>query len=317
VLAGALILGAGAERWRFGAYVVFIAVWSLLVYAPIAHWVFHPQGWAARWGVLDFAGGIVVQVTAGAAALGVAISLGRRHGWPDAAPRPHNLPLVMTGLGLVWFGWLGLTGGAGYFAGAVSAIAMLNAQVAAASGLLGWLLLDRLRHGKATALGAASGAVCGLVAITPGAGYVTTVAALAIGATAGILCHFGASLKRWFNVDDALDVAAVHLGGGVIGCLGVGLFATRSVNPAVTDGLFYSGGYRLLGVEAATAAIVAIYALVATLLLAAVVNAVLGHRVRRRHETLGLDLAQHGESAYDMTPAPIRVEAGPPAITAR
>lgn len=316
IFAGALILGAGAERWRFTAYLGFVGVWSLLVYAPIAHWVFDPHGWAAQWGVLDFAGGIVVQVTAGATALGVAITLGRRRGWPDDVPRPHNLPLVMTGLGLVWFGWFGLVGGPAYFGGAVAAVAMLNAQVAAAAGLLSWLILDRVRHGKPTALGAASGAVAGLVAISPGAGYVSTVAAVAVGATSGVLCHFAASLKRWFAVDDALDVAAVHLGGGVIGCLAVGLFATRTVNPTVTDGLFYSGGYRLLGVEVGTAAIVATYALLATLLIAAVVNATMGYRVRRRHETLGLDLAEHGESAYDLIPTQATVDAGPPAITA-
>jgi Amt family ammonium transporter len=314
ILAGTLILGAGAERWRFAAYLGFVGVWSLLVYAPIAHGVFDPHGWAAQWGALDFGGGIVVQVTAGATALGVAIALGRRRGWPGELTGPHNLPLVMTGLALVWFGWLGLVGGPAYFGGAVAAVAMLNAQVAAAAGLLGWLILDRVRYGKPTVLGAASGAVAGLVAISPGAGYVTTSAAVVIGAVAAVVCHFATSLKHWFHVDDALDVAAVHLGGGVVGCLAVGLFATRSVNPTVTGGLFYSGGYRLLGVEAATAAIVAVYALVATLLIAVVVNASVGYRVRRRHETLGLDLAQHGESAYDLTPTHATLDAGPPAI---
>ncbi len=317
VLAGALILGAGAERWRFSAYVVFVGVWSVLVYAPIAHWVFHPRGWAARWGMLDFAGGAAVQVTAGAAAIAVAITLGHRRGWPDDVSRPHNLPLVMTGLGLLWFGWLGMTGGSSYTAGAIAGLAMLNSQVAAAAGLLGWLLLDRVRYGKPTALGAASGAVAGLVAITAGAGYVTPLAAIAIGAVAGVLCHLAASLKRWFNVDDALDVAAVHLGGGLIGCVCVGLFASRSVNPAGGDGLFYGGGYHLLAVEAGTAGVVAAYALVATLLIAVVVNSVVGHRVRRRHETLGLDLAQHGEPAYDLNSASAPVDLAGPAITAR
>jgi Amt family ammonium transporter len=179
--------------------------------------------------------------------------------------------------------------------------------------MLAWLLVERIRRGRVTALGAASGAVCGLVAISPGAGYVATVAALAIGAVAGIVCHFATALRRWFNVDDALNVAGIHLGGAIIGCLGVGLFATRSVNPAAADGLFYSGGYRLLGVEAATAAIVAVYVLIATLLIAAVVNTILGHRVRRQ-EPLGLDLAQLGESAYDLTPAPI--DAASPALGA-
>lgn len=326
VLAGALILGAGAERWRFSAYLFFLGVWSLVVYAPVAHWVFDPRGWAARWGMVDYGGGTVVQITAGAAAIAVAVTLGRRRGWPDEAPRPNNLPLVMTGLGLLWFGWLGLAGGSVYAPGVQAAAAMLNAQASAAAGLLGWLVLDRIRHGKPTVLGAASGAVAGLVAITPGAGTVSALAAIAIGLTAGVVCHLATSLKRWFQVDDALDVAAVHLGGGFIGCLGVGLFATQSVHAGGVDGLFYSGGYRLLGVEVATAAIVAVYALLGTFLILAVVNAMLGHRVRRRHETLGLDLAQHGESAYDLTPpvpvpapapAPDRLDAGPPAITAQ
>jgi Amt family ammonium transporter len=316
ILAGTLILGAGAERWRFAAYLVFAGVWVALVYAPVAHWIFDARGWAAQWGMVDFAGGTVVQITAGAAAIGVAVSLGRRPGWPDEPTRPHNLPLVMTGLALLWFGWLGLAGGSAYTGGVRAAAAVLNAQVAACAGLLAWVLMDRARYGKPTVLGAASGAVSGLVAISAGAGEVTTLAALGIGVLAGVACHLVVSLKRWFQVDDALDVAAVHLGGGLIGCVAVGLFATDAVHPGGHSGLFYGGGYRLLGVELATAAAVIVYALVGTFLIAGVVNSVLGQRVRRRHEVLGLDLAQHGESAYDLTPAPVPADAGPAAITA-
>ncbi len=312
VLTPALILGAGAERWRFGAYILFVGVWSLVVYAPVAHWVFHPEGWAAQWGMLDFAGGTVVHINAGAAALAIAVSLGRRRGWPDETSRPHNLPLVMTGLGLLWVGWLGFNGGSAYSAGPLAASAMVNTQVAAATGLLGWLVAERVRHGKPTTLGAASGAVAGLVAITPGAGYVNALGALGIGALAGVLCQLAAGLKRWFNVDDSLDVAAVHLGGGLIGCVCVGLFATTSVNPDGGDGLFFAGSYRLLGVQAATAGIVAAYALGVTFLIAAVVNRIIGHRVRRRQESLGLDLSQHGESAYDLSSREIDVDAPQP-----
>lgn len=316
VLTGALILGAGAERWRFGAYLLFVGVWSIVVYAPVAHWVFDPRGWAHRWGVLDFAGGTVVHITSGAAALAVAITLGRRRGWPEAPTRPHNLPLVMSGLALLWVGWLGFNGGSAYGSGAVAGLAMVNSQAAGAAGLLIWLLAERIRHGKPTTLGAASGAVAGLVAITPAAGYVTPLAALGIGAAAGLLCSLAVGIKRWVNLDDALDVAAVHLGGGLIGCVCVGLFATTSVNPAGGDGLFYSGSYRLLGVQAATAGVVAGFALILTLVIAAVVNRIVGQRVRRRQETMGLDLAEHGESAYDLAGGPIvEVPAQPMAAT--
>jgi Amt family ammonium transporter len=301
VFAGTLILGAGAERWRFGAYLLFVAAWSAFVYAPVAHWIFDPAGWAAQWGVLDYGGGTVVHVTVGVAAATVAITLGRRHGWPEQAARPHNLPLAMTGLALLWLGWLGMSAGFAYGSGALAATAVLNTHVSGAAGLLAWLLVERVRHGKPTAVGAASGAVAGLVAATPSAGFVTAGAALGIGAVAGVLCHFAAGLKRWFNVDDALDVAAVHLGGGLIGCLAVGLFATTAVNPAATNGLFYSGSYRLLGIQAATVGTIAVYAVLTTFLIAALVNRIIGHRVRRRQESLGLDLSQHGEAAYDLT----------------
>jgi Amt family ammonium transporter len=301
-LTPSLVLGAGAERWRFGAYLAFAGVWSLLVYAPVAHWVFDPRGWAATWGMLDFAGGTVVHITAGTAALAVAITLGRRRGWPERVSRPHNLPLVMIGLAMLWFGWMGFNGGSAYTAGSLAASAMVNTQVAAASGLLAWIVAERIRYGKPTTLGAASGAVAGLVAITPAAGYVTGLGAIAIGAISGLVCHLAAGLKRWFNVDDALDVAAVHLGGGLIGCICVGLFATTSVNADGADGLFYNGSYRLLGVQAATAGVVAVYAFLATLLIATVLNRVTGQRIRRRHETIGLDLSQHGEAAYDLVP---------------
>jgi ammonium transporter, Amt family len=311
VFAGTLILGAGAERWRFGAYLVFVSAWSLLVYSPVAHWVFDPDGWAARWGVLDYSGGTVVHVTVGVAAAAVAVTLGRRSGWPEQTTRPHNLPMAMTGLALLWLGWLGMSAGFAYGSAAVAATAALNTHLSGAAGLLAWLLVERVRHGKPTAVGAASGAVAGLVAAAPSAGYVAAVAALGIGAAAGVLCNFAAGLKRWFNVDDSLDVAAVHLGGALVGCLAVGLFASTAVNAAGKNGLFYSGSYRLLSVQAGTVAVVAVYAVLATFLIAALVNRTIGHRVRRRQETLGLDLSQHGEAAYDLHGAESVVEASP------
>ncbi|MGE5827357.1 MAG: ammonium transporter, partial [Micromonosporaceae bacterium] len=203
VVTPVLITGAGVERWRFGAFAVFVGIWSLAVYAPVAHWVFDPRGWAAQWGVLDFAGGTVVHINAGAAALAVAIVLGRRRGWPEQADRPHNLPMVMIGLALLWFGWLGFNGGSAYAAGELAAVALINTQVGAAGGVLGWITAERLRYGKPTTLGAASGAVSGLVAITPAAGYVSPVSGIGIGLLAGVLCHLAVGLKRWFNVDDS------------------------------------------------------------------------------------------------------------------
>jgi Amt family ammonium transporter len=309
VVTPALITGATAERWKFGAFSLFIALWSLLVYAPVARWVFSTDGWAHKWGALDFAGGTVVHANAGIAAVVLAYLLGRRRGWPDLVPRPHNLPMVMIGLALLWVGWMGFNGGSAYGANQLAGTAAVNTQVAASAALLSWCLLERIRYGKATTLGAASGAVAGLVAITPAAGYVTAVGALLIGIVAGMLCHLAVGLKNWFRLDDSLDVAAVHLGGGVIGSICVGLFATRKVNPEGTDGLFYGGGYELLGRQTGTVLIVVAYSAVMTLLIGGLLDRLLGNRVSPREEQRGLDLSQHGESAYDL------VEVATPAAT--
>ncbi|GGM37664.1 ammonium transporter [Dactylosporangium sucinum] len=296
----ALITGSTAERWRFGPFCAFIALWSVLVYAPIAHWVFAPEGWAARWGALDFAGGTVVHANAGAAALAMAIVLGRRRGWPANSARPHNLPMVMTGLALLWFGWLGFNGGSAYGANQLAGTATVNTMVAASAALMAWSVTERARYGKATSLGAASGVVAGLVAITPAAGYVAPIGALAIGTLAGLVCHLLVGLKVWFRVDDSLDVAAVHLGGGVIGAVCVGLFATKSVNAAGATGLFYGGGYHQLTRQVVPVVAVIAYSLVLTLLISGVLNRLLGNRVSGRAEATGLDLSEHGEAAYDL-----------------
>ncbi|WP_327007542.1 ammonium transporter [Dactylosporangium sp. NBC_01737] len=297
----ALITGSTAERWRFGPFCAFIAIWSVLVYAPIARWVFAPEGWAVRWGTLDFAGGTVVHANAGAAAVAMAIVLGRRRGWPANPARPHNLPMVMTGMAMLWFGWLGFNGGSAYGANQLAGTAALNTMVAGSAALMAWSITERVRYGKPTSLGAASGAVAGLVAITPAAGYVAPVGALAIGALAGLLCHLLVGVKVWFRVDDSLDVAAVHLGGGVIGAICVGLFATKSVNAAGATGLFYGGGYHQLIRQVVPLMIVIAYSLVLTLLISGVLNRLLGNRVGGRAEATGLDLAEHGEAAYDLT----------------
>jgi ammonium transporter, Amt family len=324
VLTPALITGATADRWRFTAFVAFVALWTLLVYAPVAHWVFAPTGWAARLGALDFAGGTVVHTNAGAAALAMAFVLGRRRDWPNRAMRPHNLPFVLLGTALLWFGWFGFNAGSALQANEVAATAILNTQIGASTGLLAWIVSERIRVGKATTLGAASGAVCGLVAVTPCAGYVSPLGAAAIAAIAAAACTVLLGLKTWFRFDDSSDVVAVHLGGGVIGSLCVGLFATKGVNPAGADGLFYGGGYRLLGFQAVTVAAVAAYSFAVTLLLGGFIGRLMKQRVPASAEAVGLDLALHGESAYRFgedepvlrppVPAPVP-EPPPPIVT--
>nr|WP_275941388.1 ammonium transporter [Planosporangium flavigriseum] len=316
VFAPTLVSGAAAERWRFDAYVVFTALWTVLVYAVVAHWVFSPEGWASRLGALDFAGGTVVHANGGAAALAMAWVLGRRRGWPLEQHRAHNLPLVMIGTALLWFGWFGLTGGSALAANGVAATAVINTQLGAAAALLAWIVIERTRFGKGTTLGAAYGAVTGLVAITPAAGYVTPLSATAIGLLAGAVCQLAAGLKSWFDLDDALDVVAVHLGGGVLGTLAVGLFATRSVNPAGADGLFYGGGYRLLGAQLVTVCAVVAYSFIVTCLVGSLTNRLLGNRVHPREEAAGLDLSQHGESAYEIVPPRARSCASTPVPSA-
>ena len=304
IVTPALITGAGGERWRFGGFVFFVTAWSLLVYAPVAHWLFSPHGWAAELGAFDFAGGAVVHANAGAAALVVAARLGHRRGWPDPQMRPHNLPLMMTGAALLWFGWFGFNGGSALTADGIAALAVVNTQVAAGSALICWALAERIRFGKTTSLGAASGAIAGLVAITPAAGYVTPLGAIAIGAGAGVVCQLAVGLKSMFRLDDALDVAAVHLGGGLVGTLAVGLLASSAVNPAVPDGLFYGGGYRLLGAQAIAAGAVIAYSMVMTLLIMTLGGRLIGSRLTGREEVIGLDLSQHGEVAYGLNDPP-------------
>jgi Amt family ammonium transporter len=304
VITPALVAGAGGERWRFGGFVFFVAAWSILVYAPVAHWLFSPTGWLVHIGAFDFAGGAVVHSNAGAAALVVAARLGRRRGWPDPQMRPHNLPLMLIGATMLWFGWFGFNGGSSVSPNGVAAAAVINTQVAASAALMSWALAERIRFGKPTTLGAASGGIAGLVAITPAAGYVTPLGAIAIGTLAGVVCHLAVGLKAVFRLDDSLDVAAVHLGGGALGALSVGLFATNTVNPAVTNGLFYGGGYRLLGAQGIAVGVVIVYSVSMTLLIMGLGNRLIGHRVSPREESIGLDLTQHGESAYGFPSVP-------------
>ena len=298
VITPALITGATADRFKFSAYAVFIAVWSVLVYAPVAHWIFG-GGWLAQLGALDFAGGAVVHINAGAAALALILVLGRRMGWPREGMHPHSLPLTMLGTGILWFGWFGFNAGSALAANGIAAVAVMNTFLAASAGMLGWLAIERIKDGKATTLGAASGAVAGLVAITPCAGFVGGLSPLAIGFVTGMVCFLAIQVKYRFRYDDSLDVIGVHLVGGLLGSLLLGLFADRAVNGAVThEGLLLGGGLTLLGYQAVASFSVLAFSLAVSLALAKVIDLTMGLRVSEEAEIVGLDLSQHAETAY-------------------
>jgi Amt family ammonium transporter len=298
VITPALITGATADRLKFGAYTVFIAVWSVVVYSTVAHWVFSPEGWLFRLGALDFAGGAVVHINAGAAALGLVILLGPRRGWPREAMLPHSLPLTLIGTGILWFGWFGFNAGSALAADGLAAQALINTHLAAAAAMCAWLLVEKLKTGHATTLGGASGAVAGLVAITPCAGFVSSMSSLAIGAAAGVLCYLALRVKFWAKLDDSLDVLAVHLVGGLVGSLLLGLFASSTVNPAAPDGLLLGGGFGLLGNQLVASGAVLVFSLVASLAIGKLIDLTIGLRVTPEAETMGLDRTLHAESAY-------------------
>jgi Amt family ammonium transporter len=301
VITPALITGAIADRMRWIAWVCFIAAWSVLVYLPAAHWVF-AGGWLADRGALDFAGGTVVHVNAGAAALALTILLGKRRGWPGEPMPPHSLPLTLLGTGILWFGWFGFNAGSSLAANGVAAQAFLNTFVAAAAGMIGWLIVERMKSGHATTLGAASGAVAGLVAITPCAGFVGGMAPVIIGLVTGGVCFLAIQLKFKFGYDDSLDVVAVHLVGGILGSVAVGLFADDAINELGTDGLFLGGGGSLLVEQIIAVAAVFIFSFVVSYLIGMVLKALLpkGIRVTEEEEHTGLDLSQHSETGYSL-----------------
>ena len=311
IITPALISGAIADRTKFTAWAVFVAIWSTIVYFPVAHWVFAfgnkvgdtvtGAGFLASQGVQDFAGGTAVHVNAGAAALALAIILGKRVGWRKESMRPHSLPLVLLGSGLLWFGWFGFNAGSALAANGTAGLALLNTQVATAGGLVGWLLIEKIRNGHATSLGAASGAVAGLVAITPACAFVAPWAAVVIGLFAGIFCALAVGLKYKFGLDDSLDVVGVHLVGGIWGSLAVGLFGTSVVNSVGVDGLFYGGGTALLTKQALGVGLVALYSFLVTLVLGFIIEKTIGFRVSRDSEVEGVDLSEHAETAYEMS----------------
>jgi Amt family ammonium transporter len=312
IITVALISGAIADRAKFGPWLIFSGIWATIVYFPVAHWVFafdgatgadFQGGWIANnLLALDFAGGTAVHINAGAAGLALALVLGTRKGFGREAMRPHNLPLVMLGAGLLWFGWFGFNAGSALGANGLAAVAWVNTLSATAAAALGWLLVEKIRDGKPTSLGAASGVVAGLVAITPACAAVNPMGALAIGALAGVFCALAVGLKYRFGYDDSLDVVGVHLVGGLWGTLAIGLFATLNAPGSFdNEGLLFGGGLELLGKQAVGAAAVLAYSFVLTLIIGFAISKTIGFRVDEEEEVEGIDFVEHGESGYDFT----------------
>ena len=294
-----LITGAIAERMKFSAYVIFATLWSLLVYSPLAHWVWQPTGWLFKLGALDFAGGTVVHISSAAAAVACALMLGKRQGYGQDKFHPHNLPLTILGAGMLWFGWFGFNAGSALSAGDLAGSAFLNTNVAAAAAVLAWTAVEWRHAGKPTALGAASGAVAGLVAITPAAGYVEPWAALVIGALAGSICYAGLFIKGKFKLDDALDVLGIHGVGGTLGAILTGVFATTAVNSAIKghEGALYGNPSQLL-IQLAGVTAAWVFSFTMSIILLTIIKAVMGLRVEVEDEIRGLDLTEHGEEGY-------------------
>ena len=297
IITVALITGAIAERMKFKAYVLFATMWAILVYSPLAHWVWQTNGWLFKLGALDFAGGTVVHISSAAAALACALMLGKRKGLGTDAIHPHNLPLTVLGAGILWFGWFGFNAGSALGANQLAGTAFMNTNVAAAAAMLTWMLAETFHAGRPTVLGAASGAVAGLVGVTPAAGFVEPWAALAIGATVGIACYFGLFLKGKFGFDDALDVVGIHGVGGTLGALLTGVFATTAVNEAGRNGLLYGNPsqvvLQLIGILAAWA-----FSFILSIGFLWVIDKAIGIRVDEETESRGLDIAEHSEEGY-------------------
>lgn len=309
VITVALISGAISDRTKFAGWMLFAFGWATLVYFPVAHWVWGGGIIGADIHALDFAGGTAVHINAGAAALGLVLVLGKRIGWPREGMKPHNIPLVALGAGLLWFGWFGFNAGSELTVDSVAGLAFINTQLATAAAVLGWIVVEWIKDGKPTMVGASSGAIAGLVAITPACGFIAPWAAVLLGLVAGAVCALAISLKYKLGYDDSLDVVGVHFVGGWIGSLWLGLFATNEVNAAITDvvgasdGLFYGGGIAQLGRQALAGLIVTVWSAGIAALLAFVINKTIGFRISAEAEVDGIDLAEHAESGYDLSSA--------------
>ncbi|MBI5204772.1 MAG: ammonium transporter [Nitrospirae bacterium] len=299
VITPALITGAFAERFKFKTYLVFLVLWATLVYFPLAHWVWGVGGWIRNLGALDFAGGLVVHISSGVSALAAAIVVGKRksHGLENMAP--HNLSMTLLGAALLWFGWFGFNGGSAVASGALATSAFVVTHIATAAAALSWMIVEWIYRGKATVLGAASGAVAGLVAITPASGFVGPMPALIIGLVAGTLCYMAVNLKTKLGYDDSLDAVGVHGVGGTWGAIATGLFASKAINSAGNNGLFF-GNASLLWSQLISIGAAWVYSFVITLVLLKVLDWTMGLRVSDEEEYEGLDLSQHGESGYTL-----------------
>jgi len=296
IITPALITGAFAERMKFTAYILFAVLWSTLVYLPVCHWVWG-GGWIGAHGALDFAGGTVIHINSGAAALVAAIVIGRRKGYGKEPFHPHNLTMTILGASILWVGWFGFNAGSALAAGDIATLAFFTTQVAAGTAALSWVVAEWMIQGKPTTLGAASGAVAGLVAVTPAAGFVSPVSAIIIGLGAGVICYLAVLLKGKLGYDDALDVVAVHGIGGLWGALATGLFASTAWNPGGADGLFF-GNPKLFAVQAYGAVATIVYSMIVTFIILKVINVIVGLRVDVDSEVRGLDLAEHSEAGY-------------------
>jgi Amt family ammonium transporter len=297
VITPALITGAFAERFKFKTYLVFLLLWATFVYDPLAHWVWGTGGWIKNLGALDFAGGLVVHISSGMAALAAALVVGKRKGYGDEPMPPHNLTLTLLGAALLWFGWFGFNGGSAVASGSLATSAFVVTHISTAAAALSWMISEWFYRGEPTVLGAASGAVAGLVAITPASGFVGPVSAIIIGLVAGAACYFAINLKTKLGYDDSLDVVGVHGVGGTWGALATGLFASKVINSAGNNGLFF-GNPSLIGIQALSVVSAWIYSFVMTLIILKILDWTMGLRVTDEHEINGLDLSQHGEAGY-------------------
>jgi len=297
VITPALITGAIAERFKFKTYLLFLILWATFVYDPVAHWVWGTGGWIRNLGALDFAGGLVVHISSGVAALAAALVVGKRRGYGDEPMPPHNLSMTLLGAALLWFGWFGFNGGSAVASGSLATSAFVATHISTAAAALSWMLAEWAYRGKPTLLGAASGAVAGLVAITPASGFVGPISAILIGLVGGLLCYYAINLKNKFRYDDSLDVVGVHGVGGTWGALATGLFASKAINAAGNDGLFF-GNPSLLGVQILSVVAAWVYSFVVTLIILKILDGTMGLRVSEEHEVNGLDLSQHGEAGY-------------------
>ncbi|MEU9886478.1 ammonium transporter [Sphaerisporangium sp. NPDC051011] len=299
IITVALISGAIADRAKFGAWVVFSVIWATIVYFPVAHWVWG-GGWLSQLGIEDFAGGTVVHVNAGAAGLALALVLGKRSGWRKDPMRPHNLTLVLLGVGLLWFGWFGFNAGSELAVDGTAGLAFMNTQIATAVAAGAWILVEKIRDGHSTTLGVASGAVAGLVAITPACGFVDPWAAIVIGAIAGAVCAYAVGLKYRLGFDDSLDVVGVHLVGGAIGAISLGFFAAYPFLDPQAEGLFYGGGLTQLGRQILGPVVVGVYSFVLAWIIGKIIDKTMGFRVTEEDEVTGIDITTHAETGYDL-----------------